>query len=66
MADIRMNNFVDEYMAAGLLGLPLPELRWFSRALGVGHTEEVGEVPRLVFTYEELKRLSSAAATSAK
>lgn len=66
MANITSRNVVDEYMAAGLLGLPLPELRWFSRALGLGRTEEIGEVPRLVFTYDELKRLSSAAATSAK
>jgi hypothetical protein len=66
MADMALNNLVDEHRAAALLGLPLPELRWFSRVLSLGHTEEVGEAEHLVFTYDELKRLSSAAATSAK
>jgi len=41
-------------------------LRWFSRLLGVGHTREIGNAVQIVFTYEELKRLSSEAATSAK
>jgi hypothetical protein len=66
MPDVSMNKFVDEHMAAALLGLPLPELRWFSRVLSLGHTEEIGEAERLVFTYDDLKRLSSAAATSTK
>ena len=60
------NHTVDESRAAALLGLPLPDLRWFSRALGVGHKEEVGAAIHTVFTYEELKRLSSEAAASAK
>jgi len=66
MANAALERIVDEYMAAGLLGLPLPELRWFSRVLGLGREEKIAEVPRLVFTYDELKRLSSAAATSGK
>ena len=57
---------VDEKRAAALLGLALPELRWFSRMLGLGHTQESGNAPQIVFTYEDLKRLSSAAAASAK
>ena len=57
---------VDEKRAAALLGLALPELRWFSRMLGLGQRHENGNVSHVVFTYEELKRLSSAAAASAK
>jgi hypothetical protein len=66
MEDAEANRTVDERRAAALLGLPLPELRWFSRLLGLGHTQEIGNAVRTVFTYEELKRLSSAAAASAK
>jgi hypothetical protein len=67
MSEVRINeNMVDEKRAAVLLGLALPELRWFSRLLGLGHKEETGEVSHVVFTYEELKRLSSTAAASAK
>jgi hypothetical protein len=66
MEDPEVNRTVDERRAAALLGLPLPELRWFSRLLGLGHTQEIGNGARMVFTYEELKRLSSAAAASAK
>jgi hypothetical protein len=57
---------VDERRAAILLGLALPELRWFSRLLGLGHERITGEASQVVFTYEELKRLSSTAAASAK
>jgi hypothetical protein len=60
------NLTVDECRAAALLGLPLPDLRWFSRALGLGHKENTGNAAHTVFTYEELKRLSSEAAASAK
>jgi hypothetical protein len=57
---------VDEKRAAALLGLAIPELRWFSRMLGLGQTQESGNASQVLFTYEELKRLSSAAAASAK
>ena len=57
---------VDERRAAVLLGLTPPELRWFSRLLGLGHKEESGARAQIFFTYDELKRLSSAAAASAK
>lgn len=57
---------VGERAAAVLLGLPLPELRWFSRLLGLGRTHEIDNAVQFVFTYEELKRLSSEAAASAK
>jgi hypothetical protein len=64
MADFGANSVVDERRAAALLGLPLPELRWFSRMLGLGHKQETGTCARVVFTYEELKRLSCEAAAS--
>jgi hypothetical protein len=57
---------VDERRAAVLLGLTPPELRWFSRLLGLGHKEEKGAPAQIFFTYDELRRLSSAAAASAK
>jgi hypothetical protein len=66
MAEIGSNTIVDERRAAILLGLTPPELRWFSRVLGLGCKQGNGEASRIVFTYEELKRLSSAAAASAK
>jgi len=66
MEDPVTDRIVDERKAAALLGLPLPELRWFSRLLGLGHNQEIGNSTQVVFTYEELKRLSSEAAASAK
>jgi len=66
MADLGPNTTVDEHGAAVLLGLTPPEVRWFSRVLGLGRKQECGNSAQIVFTYEELKRLSSAAAASAK
>jgi len=66
MANLESSGIVDERRAAVLLGLTPPELRWFSRVLGLGHKQEDGDASQIVFTYEELKRLSSAAAASAK
>jgi hypothetical protein len=66
MNDLESNLTVDECRAAALLGLTLPDLRWFSRALGLGHKEDTGNAAHIVFTYEELKRLSSEAAASTK
>jgi len=66
MADLEPKPIVDEHRAAVLLGLTHPELRWFSRVLGLGRKHESGDASQIVFTYEELKRLSSAAAASAK
>ena len=67
MADPGPNAIVDERLAAVLLGITPPELRWFSRALGLGKKQQSGEAsPVFFFNYEELKRLSSAAASSAK
>jgi hypothetical protein len=66
MADLEPNAIVDEHRAAVLLGITPPELRWFSRLLGLGRELETGDASRIFFTYEELKRLSTAAAASAK
>jgi hypothetical protein len=57
---------VDERRAAVVLGLSLPELRWFSRCLDLGQSRQTGEDAERVFTYEELRKLSMAAFTSAK
>lgn len=65
MNDSRSDLTVDERRAAILLGLTLRELRWFSQFLGLGHKDGDDASP-LLFTYDELKRLSSAAAASAK
>jgi hypothetical protein len=66
MADLGPKTTVDEHGAAVLLGITPPEVRWFSRVLGLGRKQEDGDSAQIVFTYEELKRLSSAAAASAK
>ena len=66
MKNLKTNHTIDESRAAALLGLPLPDLRWFSRALGLGHKEDIGSASHTVFTYDELKRLSSEAAASTK
>jgi hypothetical protein len=66
MAELGWNSIVGERRAAALLGLTPPELRWFSRLLGLGHKEENGGATEIFFTYEELKCLSSVAAASAK
>jgi hypothetical protein len=62
MANLGPKAIIDEHRAAVLLGLALPELRWFSRVLGLGSTQESGEASHVFFTYEELKQLSSASA----
>jgi hypothetical protein len=65
MNDPQPKVIVDERRAAVLLGLTPVELRWFSRLLGLGK-QEGGHDTRTFFTFDELKRLSSAAAASAK
>jgi len=66
MANFNQRAVIDEHRAAVLLGLPLSELRWFSRVLGLGYKLEIENASRIFFTYEELKQLSSASAASAK
>jgi hypothetical protein len=66
MTDPTAGATIDERRAAALLGLTPLELRWFSRFLGLGSNQLVGDTSQTVFTFEDLKRLSSAAACSAK
>lgn len=66
MADLGPKSTVDEHGAAVLLGLSLPEVRWFSRVLGLGRTQDSEETGQILFSYDDLRRLSSAAAASAK
>jgi hypothetical protein len=66
MDNLGPSSTVDEHGAAVLLGLTPLEVRWFSRVLGLGHKQDCGDSARVVFTYEELKSLSSAAAASGK
>ncbi len=40
MGNREANRTIDESKAAVLLGLPLPDLRWFSRVLGLGQEEK--------------------------
>jgi len=57
---------VDEHRAAVLLGLTKAELRRYSRVSGLGHVENDDRGQRIVFTYEELRRLCILAAQSSK
>jgi len=62
---VNLQDRVDEYKAAVLLGLPATELRRFSRMSGIGRLEESGHGQEMV-TYEELRRLCLLAAQSSK
>lgn len=55
---------VDEYRAAVLLGMPQSELRRYSRASGLGHVEKDDKGQKVVFTYEELRRICLLVAQS--
>ena len=57
---------VDERRAAVILGMPESELRRYSRLSGVGHIENDGNGQKVVFTYEELRRICLLAAQSSK
>lgn len=57
---------VDEYRAAVLLGTPQSELRRYSRASGLGHIESDDKGQKVVFTYEELRRICLLVAQSSK
>lgn len=63
-----MNNQerVEEDRAAVLLGLPMSEIRRFSRISGLGHLEKGDQGEHVVFTYDELQRLCLLAAQSSK
>ena len=61
-----LQNRVEEHRAAVLLGLPLADLRRYSRDNGLGHLEDSRPGQQMVFTYEELRRLCMLAAQSSK
>ena len=65
---IRMDRqeLVEEDRAAVLLGLPMAEIRRFSRISGLGHMEKGDQGEHVVFTYDELQRLCLLAAQSSK
>jgi hypothetical protein len=57
---------VEEYRAAVLLGMPQSELRRYSRVSGLGHLEKDDKGQKVVFTYEELRRICLLVAQSSK
>ncbi len=57
---------VDERRAAVLLGLPESDLRRYSRISGLGHVETDGQAQKVIFTYEELRRICLLVAQSSK
>jgi hypothetical protein len=57
---------VDEHRAAVLLGLPKVELRRYSQVAGLGHVENDNGTQRVIFTYEELRRICLLVAQSSK
>ena len=61
-----LQNRVEEKRAAILIGLPLADLRRYSRANGLGRLDEGRPGEQIVFTYEELRRLCMLAAQSSK
>ncbi len=61
-----IHDHVDEQRAAVLLGMPKAELRRFSRASGLGHVENDDQGQKVVFTYEELRRICLLVAQSTK
>jgi len=56
---------VSERVAAILLGLSLADLRWFSRRAGLGRIQPEPNGNELVFTYDDLAKLSAISAPSA-
>jgi hypothetical protein len=57
---------VEEHKAALLLGLPMADIRRYSRLAGLGHLEQGAMGDKVVFTYDELQRLCLLAAQSSK
>ena len=64
--NMNIHDRIDEHRAAVLLGMPKAELRRYSRASGLGHLENDDHGQKMVFTYEELRRLCLLAAQSSK
>lgn len=63
---VSIHDHVDEHRAAILLGMPQSELRRYSRVSGLGHVENDDRGQKIVFTYEELRRICLLAAQSSK
>ncbi len=61
-----IQDHVDEHRAAVLLGMPEAELRRYSQVSGLGHVENDGQGQKVVFTYEELRRICLLVAQSSK
>ncbi|MGB9245220.1 MAG: hypothetical protein WCC03_17865, partial [Candidatus Acidiferrales bacterium] len=59
------NSHISERGAAILLGLSLSDLRWFSRSAGLGQIQSESNGSQLVFTYDELAKLSAISTPSA-
>ena len=64
--DAHTPDLVDEHSAAVILGMPQSELRRYSRLSGAGRVENDGKGQKVVFTYEELRRICLLAAQSSK
>ena len=50
--------------AAILLGLSLSDLRWFSRRAGLGQIQSESNGSQLIFTYDDLAKLSAISTPS--
>jgi len=59
------NSHISERGAAILLGLSLSDLRWFSRRAGLGQIQSESNGSQLIFTYDELAKLSAISTPSA-
>ena len=57
---------VDEHRAAALLGMTKADLRRYSQVSGLGHVENGDQGQKVVFTYEELRRICLLVAQSSK
>jgi hypothetical protein len=64
--DGHIPDHVDARRAAVLLGMPESELRRYSQVSGLGHIETDENGRKLVFTYEELRRICLLVAQSSK
>jgi hypothetical protein len=59
------NRHITERGAAILLGLSLADVRWFSCRAGLGQVQSNSGNGQLIFTYDELAKLSAISAPSA-
>ena len=62
----KLQDRVDEHRAAVLLGMPKADLRRYSQVSGLGHVENDAQGQKMVFTYEELRRICLLVAQSSK